>query len=234
MTSILIVLTGARTWTLNDGSAHPTGFWAEEFIAGHREFVAAGASVTIATPGGVVPLADELSLTPEMNGGDQAKIARMRSYLAQAQPLLEAAVAVEQVDPSAFDAIFVPGGHGPMEDLAVNESVGRLLVTFLDDPTKVVGSVCHGPASFLAATRANGSWAFEGRHITAFTDDEELQAGFAAKAPWLLETRLRELGAKVDAGPAWGSHVIVDGNLVTGQNPGSSTDAAKQLLLLVS
>ena len=233
MSSILLVLTAATHWTLNDGSLHPTGFWAEEFVAAHREFATVGANVAIATPGGSVPVADELSLSPEMNGGDLSKIADLRAYLAESQASLAAPLVLEDVDPAAYDAIFLPGGHGPMEDLARSEAVGRLLIAMLDAPKTVVGSVCHGPASFVAARRPDGAWAFEGRHITAFTDEEEAQAGFAPKAPWLLEARLRELGAKVDVGPAWASHVVVDGNLVTGQNPGSTTDAAKQLLLLL-
>jgi putative intracellular protease/amidase len=234
MSSILLVLTAATHWTLNDGSRHPTGFWAEEFVAAHREFAKAGATVAIATPGGSIPVADELSLSPQMNGGDLAKLADLRAYLAENRPALTTPLVLEDVDPSAYDAIFLPGGHGPMEDLARNEAVGQLLIAMLDGPATVVGTVCHGPASFIAARRPDGAWAFEGRHMTAFADEEETQAGLASKAPWLLETRLRELGAKVDAGPAWASHVVVDGNLVTGQNPGSTTDTAKQLLQLLS
>jgi len=226
MPKILIVLSAARTWTLRDGTAHPTGFWAEEFVVPHRMFTDAGVDTTIATPGGVTPVVDELSLAPAMNGGDLAKIAELRSYLSQAAPLLAGARPLEEVEAADFDAVFVPGGHGPMEDLAVDPSVGRLLATLLDDPSKLVASVCHGPASFLGARRGDGSWLFAGRKLTAFTDEEESQAGFADNAPWLLEDRLRAAGATFVSNEPWGPYVVVDGNLVTGQNPASAGAAA--------
>jgi len=230
MTSLLMVLSGAHTWTLRDGTAHPTGFWAEEFVVPHRRFVDAGIDVTIATPDGAVPVADHNSLSAAMNDGDTAKVDDLRAYLDEVRDQLAHPVPLESVDPADFDAVFIPGGHGPMEDLTTNPSMASILGHLLDDPTKVVGSVCHGPASFLTAVRADGSPLFEGRHLTAFTDEEETQGGLADRAPWLLEDRLRELGAKFDAGPAWAPHVIVDGNLITGQNPASSADAAQAVV----
>jgi putative intracellular protease/amidase len=200
MSSLLMVLTGARTWTLKDGTAHPTGFWAEEFVVPHRMFTGAGLDVTITTLGGVTPVADELSLSLAMNGEDADKVADLRTYLAQVQGLLAAAMPLEEVDPASFDAVFIPGGHGPMQDLATSPPVAEVLATLLDDPTKVVASVCHGPASFLSAQRPDGTSLFESRQLTAFTDEEETQAGFAGKAPWLLEDRLRATGAKFEAG----------------------------------
>src|SRR4051812_1331157 len=229
MTNTLIVLTGARTWTLNDGTAHPTGFWVEEFAAPHRIFTEAGHRITIATPGGVTPVADELSLAPAMNGGDEAVVAELRDYLDASQETLAAAVPLSSVDPADYDVVFIPGGHGPMEDLATDPDIARILAAMLDASGKVVASVCHGPASFVTATR-DGRWLFDGRRLTAFLDDEESQAGFADKAPWLLETRLRAQGAQFHAAPAWQSSVVVDGNLVTGQNPASSADAARAVL----
>jgi putative intracellular protease/amidase len=230
MPKVLMVLTGARTWTLKDGSAHPTGFWAEEFVAPHRVFTGAGIDVTVATPGGVGAVADELSLSPAMNDDDAEKIADLRRYLRDVEPMLASPVRLEGVEAASFDAVFIPGGHGPMEDLAVDRTVPTVLSALLDDPDKVVASVCHGPASFLGARRADGSWLFEGRRLTAFTDEEETQAGFAANAPWLLEDRLRAAGAKFDAAPAWGPHVVTDGNLITGQNPASAEAAARAVL----
>jgi putative intracellular protease/amidase len=234
MSSLLMVLTGARTWTLKDGTAHPTGFWAEEFVIPHRMFTGAGLDVTITTLGGVTPVADELSLSLAMNGEDADKVADLRTYLEQVQGLLAAAMPLEEVDPASFDAVFIPGGHGPMQDLATSPPVAEVLATLLDDPTKVVASVCHGPASFLSAQRPDGTSLFESRQLTAFTDEEETQAGFAGKAPWLLEDRLRATGAKFEAGPAWDSHIVVDGNLITGQNPASSEAAARAVLQQLS
>lgn len=228
-----MVISGATIWELKDGSEHPTGFWAEEFVVPDRMFRDAGLSVTIATPGGVTPLADELSLALEMNGHDKQKVDEFRAYLADSKDNLAAAVKLEDVDPSEYDIVFVPGGHGPMQDLSTNADIARIFEATLDDPTKVVASLCHGPASFSTATR-DGQWLFTGRRLTAFLDEEEAQAGFADKAPWLLESRLREYGAIFESGPAWGSYVVVDGNLVTGQNPASAEEAAKAVLDLAA
>jgi hypothetical protein len=96
------------------------------------------------------------------------------------------------------------------------------------DDDKVVASVCHGPAALLSAMRPDGTWAFAGRRMTGFTNDEETQAGLADKAPWLLEDRLREGGGQMETGPAWQPFSVVDDNVVTGQNPASSGQAAQR------
>jgi putative intracellular protease/amidase len=230
MTNILMILTGARIWNLKDGTKRPTGFWAEEFVEPHRIFTEAGVNITIATPGGVTPIVDEVSLDPGSNGGDLARVEQLRSYLAKSRDALAASVPVADVDPADYDAVFIPGGHGPMEDLAVDKDVASVLTTLLHDQSKVVSSVCHGPASFLSAIDDKGKWLFEGRTLTAFLDEEEAQVGLADNAPWLLEARLRSTGAKFDAGDAWASHIVVDGNLVTGQNPQSAEAAAHTVL----
>lgn len=233
MKKVLMVLSGAAFWELKDGSQHPTGFWAEEFIVPDRMFREAGLEVTIATPGAVTPVVDEFSLAPEMNNNDNAKVEEYRAYLADSKDNLGAAIALEEVDPSKYDIVFVPGGHAPMQDLATNADIARIFEATLDDPAKVVASLCHGPASFSTATR-DGQWLFKGRRLTAFLDEEESQVGFAEKAPWLLESRLREYGAIFESGPVWGSFVVVDGNLVTGQNPQSAEEAAKAVLDLAA
>jgi putative intracellular protease/amidase len=229
MSSVLIVLTGARFWSQMDGSQHPTGFWAEEFVAPHRVLTAAGVNVTIATPGGLRPVPDQGSLT-EAAVGDADKVADLRRYLESVTDLLDRPARLEDVDPEQFDAVLIPGGHGPMQDLAVNPDVARILARMLPDETKVVASLCHGPASFFSAGDADGGWLFKGRKLTAFTDEEEQQAGLAANAPWLLEQRLRTGGAQFESGPAWAPFVVVDGNLVTGQNPASGEAAAEALV----
>lgn len=233
MKKVLMVLTGATFWEFKDGTKHPTGFWAEEFVVPDRMFREAGLDVTIATPGAVTPVVDEFSLAPEMNNNDNAKVEEYRAYLADSKDNLRAAIALEEVDPSKYDIVFVPGGHGPMQDLATNADIARIFEATLDDPAKVVASLCHGPASFSTATR-DGQWLFKGRRLTAFLDEEEAQVGFAEKAPWLLESRLREYGAIFESGPVWGSFVVVDGNLVTGQNPQSAEEAAKAVLDLAA
>ena len=117
-----------------------------------------------------------------------------------------------------------------MQDLAVHPTIGDLMVANLDDPNKFVGAVCHGPASFLSAHRADGTWLFKGRKLTAFTNEEESQATFAGNAPWLLEDRLRLAGALFEAAPAWSVHFAEDGNLVTGQQNNSSGAAAGRIV----
>jgi putative intracellular protease/amidase len=125
---------------------------------------------------------------------------------------------------AGFDAVFTPGGHGPMVDMADNPDVGRLL-HILHDKNAPIASLCHGPALLLSAPeRPDGLWLFDGYRLTCFTDEEEDQteAGRLGMA-WLLDTALKNAGAVFDDGPsAWTSHVVVDRNLITGQNPGSS------------
>ena len=227
MAKILFVMTGADHWTLADGTLHPTGFWAEEAVAPHEAFRAAGHEVVVATPGGVVPPVDKGSLAAELNGGQEGAD-RVAAGLA-AMTELQRPVRLEDVDLADYAAVFYPGGHGPMEDLAVNATSGRLLATALESGMPL-GVVCHGPAALLAAVKEDGSNAFAGRGIAAFTNDEEMQAGLGDKAKWLLQDRLTEAGVEVRVGEPWAPHVIVDGNLVTGQNPASSAPLAAELL----
>ncbi|MEU9166437.1 type 1 glutamine amidotransferase domain-containing protein [Streptomyces sp. NPDC048420] len=227
MSKILFVMTGADHWTLADGTQHPTGYWAEEAVAPYEAFKAAGHEIEVATPGGVVPTVDKGSLAAEVNGG-QENADRIAGVLASATEL-QNPVRLEDVRLDDYAAVFYPGGHGPMEDLAVDETSGRLLTLALESG-KPLGVVCHAPAALLAATKDDGSNAFAGRRIAAFTNAEETQAGFADKAKWLLQDRLTEAGVQVDESEPWAPHVIVDGNLVTGQNPASSAPLAVELL----
>ncbi|MEV6408776.1 type 1 glutamine amidotransferase domain-containing protein [Streptomyces bobili] len=227
MAKILFVMTGADHWTLADGTLHPTGFWAEEAVTPYEAFRAAGHEVVVATPGGVVPPVDKGSLAAELNGGQEGA-ERVAAGLA-AMTELQRPVRLEDVDLADYAAVFYPGGHGPMEDLAVDATSGRLLATALESGTPL-GVVCHGPAALLAAVKEDGSNAFAGRGIAAFTNAEEMQAGLGDKARWLLQDRLTEAGVEVRVGEPWAPHVIVDGNLVTGQNPASSGPLAAELL----
>jgi putative intracellular protease/amidase len=229
MPSVLIILTGADTWTQKDGRQRPTGFWAEELVEPYRTLADAGVDLTVATPAGRPAVVDKGSLRPEVNGNDPDRVADLQSYLDGLADVLSSPGRLDDVDPADFDAVLIPGGHGPMQDLAVDPEVARILAATLPDPSKVVASLCHGPASFLAAGDADG-WLFAGRKLTAFTDEEETQTGLAANAPWLLETRLRESGAEFESGSAWGPYVVVDGNLITGQNPASAKPAAEAVL----
>ncbi|MCL7428872.1 type 1 glutamine amidotransferase domain-containing protein [Streptomyces sp. YS415] len=231
MSKILFVLTGVDHWTLADGTRHSTGFWAEEAVAPYQRFKAEGHEIVVATPGGVVPTVDRGSLAPEVNGGQEAADETARALDAMTE--LKNPVSLADVDLDDYDAVFYPGGHGPMEDLAVDAVSGRLLVDALDSG-KPLGVVCHGPAALLAATREDGTNAFAGYRIAAFTDAEETQAGLAGKAKWLLQSRLVEAGVHVEAGEPWAPHVVVDRNVVTGQNPASSAPLAAELLKKLS
>ncbi|MEU9478975.1 type 1 glutamine amidotransferase domain-containing protein [Streptomyces sp. NPDC048191] len=227
MSKILFVLTGADHWTLADGTLHPTGFWADEALVPYRALKAAGHEIVVATPGGVVPRVDQASLAPEVNGGRE-RAEEVRRGLAEMAEL-STPVKLAEVDLDDFAAVFYPGGHGPMEDLAVDADSGRLLVAALDSG-RPLAVVCHGPAALLAAVRADGVNAFAGYRATAFTNEEEGQAGFAERARWLLQDRLTEAGVQIRTGEPWAPHVVTDRNLITGQNPASAGPVAQELL----
>ncbi|MFF0596871.1 type 1 glutamine amidotransferase domain-containing protein [Streptomyces antibioticus] len=227
MAKILFVMTGADHWTLADGSLHPTGFWAEEAVAPYEAFRAAGHEVVVATPGGVVPPVDKGSLSAEANGGRE-NADRIAAGLA-AMTELERPLRLEDVDLADYSAVFYPGGHGPMEDLAVDAASGRLLADALASG-RPLGVVCHGPAALLAAVTPDGSNAFAGYRVAAFTNAEELAAGLGDKAKWLLQDRLTAAGVEVAVGEPWAPNVVADRNLVTGQNPASSAPLAAELL----
>ena len=217
MTSVLIVLTGSDVWTMKNGTPHPTGFWAEEFVKPHRTFTGAGFDISIATPHGRTPVVDPLSLALQFNHNDQGEIDSQNAYLESLAKELENTLVLGDIDPARFDVMFVVGGHGPMQDLAVDPDIGGLIAAILGDQGKVLAGVCHGPAGFLSAHDADGNWLFKGRKLTAFSNEEETMATFSGNAPWLLEDRLRLAGAIYQAGPAYQPHAVTDGNLVTGQ-----------------
>ena len=227
MAKILFVMTGADHWTLADGTRHPTGFWAEEAVAPYQAFRAAGHEIVVATPGGVVPPVDRGSLAPQYNGGEEGAKQVADGLASMAE--LQHPVKLEDVRLDDYDAVFYPGGHGPMEDLSVDAHSGALLTLALKSG-KPLGVVCHGPAALLAATDENGASPFAGYRLTGFTNAEEIQGGLADKAKWLLQDRLVALGVDFQEGEPWTPHVEVDRNLVTGQNPSSSAPLAAELL----
>jgi len=230
MSSVLIVLTGSKVWTMKNGTPHPTGFWAREFVEAHQVFTEAGMKVTIATPLGVAPTVDPLSLELGYNDNSKDAVAHQLAYIKANERARSAPARPEDMRAEDFDVVFIVGGHGPMQDLAVHPTIGDLLAAMLDDPNKVVSAVCHGSAGFLSAHRADGTWLFKGRKLTGFTNEEETMATFAGNAPWLLEDRLRLAGTIFDAAPAYTPHAVVDGNLVTGQQNVSAGVAAAAVL----
>ncbi len=195
MARLLAVITRADHLKLKDGTIWPTGFWAEEFVVPHEKFREAGIVVDIATPGGVRPPLDQKSLAPEMNPGGPAAIERFKQYLASLEDLKHPRVLEELSEDEAddYDAIFLPGGHGPMRDLVCSIALGEI-VQRMKASDKLIVAVCHGPAGLLPAVDPDGTWAFEGYRLTAFTN-EEAAVDLADRMPFLLENRLRELVA---------------------------------------
>jgi putative intracellular protease/amidase len=198
-----------------------TGLWLEEFAIPYELFKQKGYTVTVASPqGGRAPI-DPRSL-PTDN-----EVAKFE----EAQRILENTLPVNTVDVTDYDAIFLPGGHGTMFDLPVPQ-IGQLIGQFADSG-KVVAAVCHGPAGLVAATRADGQPVVKGHRLTGFTNDEERAAELDKDMPFLLESKLRELGATFVASPMWSDHVEIDGFLVTGQNPQSSAGTARAVIQLL-
>jgi putative intracellular protease/amidase len=230
MTRVLFAVSGKDYWTLADGTRHPCGYWPEELAVPHEVFARAGCEVTIATPGAVVPTADEAGFSAAMNGGSPEPGRRFRGYLDSIAGALSAPADLDGAAPVSYDLVFVPGGHGPMEDLARCTGFGRLVAGFTE-LGKPVAAVCHGPAALLPAEDSGGKWLFAGRRVTGFTNAEETQVGLADRAKWLLEDRLKSAGGLFECGGVpWAPHVVSEGNLYTGQNPASSEPLARRLL----
>ncbi|MBO3751754.1 type 1 glutamine amidotransferase domain-containing protein [Streptosporangiaceae bacterium NEAU-GS5] len=229
MAKLLFVMTGTPYWTLKDGTRYATGYWAEEFAAPYRALTEAGHSIVVATPNGVVPTVDMMSLRPEMAGGAQVALdleAIIRSAEVLRRPIDLANVRLED-----YDAVYFPGGHGPMEDLCVNADAGRLLTAALASG-KPLAVVCHAPASMLA-TRIHGISPFVGYRVTAFTNEEEHAVGLGPRARWLLEDELVNLGVDFTKGEMWQPYTVIDRNLFTGQNPASAAVLAEQLIKIL-
>ncbi|WP_329344090.1 type 1 glutamine amidotransferase domain-containing protein [Streptomyces sp. NBC_01352] len=228
MAKILFVITASDHWTLADGTRQPAGFWAEEAIGPYQVFKDAGFEIAAATPGGVPPTADALSLTAEFNGGEEGA-QRMQSALREATELAHP-MRIEDVDIDDYVAVFYPGGWGPMEDLPDNAESGRLLTEWLASG-KPVSLVCHGPAALLATIGPDGTSPFAGYRLTGLSNAEEKLNGLADRAKWLLQDRLvGELGADYRETEPFAPHVETDRTLYTGQNPGSAVPLAQELV----
>ncbi|MDX2592790.1 MULTISPECIES: type 1 glutamine amidotransferase domain-containing protein [Streptomyces] len=230
MAKVLFIVSGATYWVLEDGSRYATGYWAEEFAMPYKAVTEAGHEVVVATPGGVTPNVDMMSLRPSMAGGEEGALELeeiIRSAEAMRRPLKLSDVRLED-----YDAVYLPGGHGPMSDLAYDADAGRLLTAQLASG-KPLAIVCHAPASLLS-TRIHGESPFKGYRVTGFTNEEEEAVGLASRAPWLLEDELKEkVGVEYSRGPMWEPYMVEDRNLITGQNPHSAAVLADRLLELL-
>jgi putative intracellular protease/amidase len=152
-----------------------------------------------------------------------------RRYLDSIAGALSQPLVLAQIDTARYDAVVIPGGHGPVEDLYKDPDMGRILAE-ADRDGKIIAPVCHGQAALLAARNESGQWLFRGRRLTSFSDEEEVELGTADNAPWLLARTLRDMGAKYEKGPNWGPFVVRDGHLLSGQNPASTAPLADAVL----
>jgi len=226
MAKILFVLTGASYWTLRDGTRHPTGYWAEEFAAPYSALSGAGHQIVVASPGGVVPHVDVMSLRPSMAGSEQIALEQegiLRSAEELRHPIELADARLED-----YDAVYYPGGHGPMEDLWQNADSGRLLIAALASG-KPLAIVCHAPVAIMATRRKGGS-PFVGYRVTCYINSEEDAVGLREKARWTVEDELIAMGLEFTRGEDWKPYTVVDRNLYTGQNPASAAPLAQRIL----
>ncbi|WP_050613757.1 type 1 glutamine amidotransferase domain-containing protein [Bacillus testis] len=216
MKKILFAVTSHPTLTPD----HPTGVYLEEFAIPYERFKREGYELEVVSPkGGITPI-DPASL----NISDQQKEDWKDSFQA-----LEQAKPINGMIADHFDALYFPGGHGAMLDLPETTEVAELLMDFVEQD-KIVAAVCHGPAAFVQAKYADGTPFVSGKQITGFTNEEEKEMGLTETVPFLLESKLKELGAHFIATPNWQSHVQCDGKLITGQNPQSSAALAEKII----
>ncbi|MEM9818209.1 MAG: type 1 glutamine amidotransferase domain-containing protein [Cyanobacteria bacterium P01_D01_bin.6] len=206
-----------------------TGFWLEEFAAPYYAFVDAGADVVIAAPQPGEPPVDPRSSEPE----NQTEATQRFENDAAAKAKLAHPVTLDQVNIDAADALFFPGGHGPMWDLASSDANAKLVEAFYAQG-KIIGAVCHGPAALVKAQTPQGESILQGKQLTAFTNAEEQAVQLDQIVPFALETRLRELGGDFSHAALFQSHVVTDGWLVTGQNPPSSAPTAAAIVKLLN
>lgn len=205
-----------------------TGFWLEEFAAPYYVFKDAGAKITLASPKGGQPPLDPKSDDPSAQTESTRRFRQDR----EAQQALANTVLLSSVTQQETDAVFYPGGHGPLWDLA-EDSASILLIESMFAAGKPVAAICHGPGALRHAKRHDGRPLVEGKHVTGFANSEEEAVQLTKIVPFLVEDMLKQCGGIYSKGPDWTSHVQVDGHLVTGQNPASSEEAARIVLKLL-
>lgn len=223
--NILMVLTSHDR--LGD-TGNKTGFWLEEFAAPYYVFKDAGAKITLASPAGGQP-----PLDPKSDEPSAQTAATERFYQdAEAKQQLATTLPLTQIDAADFDAVFYPGGHGPLWDLANDETSIALIEAFAR-ADKPLGLVCHAPGALIKACDATGQPLIAGRKVTGFSNSEEDAVGLTAVVPFLIEDEFKRLGGLYEKGADWHPLAVTDGYLVTGQNPASSEVAAEALLKLL-
>ncbi|MBY5313696.1 type 1 glutamine amidotransferase domain-containing protein [Rhizobium leguminosarum] len=223
---ILMVLTSHDE--LGD-TGRKTGFWLEEFAAPYYAFLDAGADITVASPKGGQPPLDPKSDEP----GFQTDQTRRFHADPDAQAVLASTVKLASVSPDDYDAVFYPGGHGPLWDLAEDKN-SIALIQSLYQSGKPVAFVCHAPGVLRHVKALDGAPLVQGRQVTGFKNSEEDGVGLTQVVPFLVEDVLKENGGIYSSGDDWSSYAVQDGLLITGQNPGSSVETAGILLAAVT
>jgi putative intracellular protease/amidase len=206
-----------------------TGFWLEEFAAPYYRFKDAGANITLASPKGGQPPLDPKSDEPDM----QTPATQRFRKDSEAQQALANTLPLASVQASEFDALFFPGGHGPLWDLAEDQTSIELIERFFADG-KPVAAVCHAPAVFRHTRTPDGQPLVKGKRVTGFSNSEEAAVGLTEVVPFLVEDMLKANGGNYTKAEDWQSLSVVDGNLITGQNPASSEAVADSLLELLN
>ncbi|WP_083867506.1 type 1 glutamine amidotransferase domain-containing protein [Fulvivirga imtechensis] len=222
MRRILMILTSHKELNNTDKT---TGVWLGEFTDPYYEFIDKGYEVVLASPkGGEPPLDPRSKLTENITSSN-----RRFDDDADAQQKFKSTFSLSEVSAADFDALFFPGGHGPMWDLATDDRCAQLIVDFYSQK-KPIAAVCHGPAALVRAAELKPE-ILRGKKVTAFSNKEEVLVGLADNIPFKLQDRLKELGADYDASfIPFTSKVRVDGLLITGENPASAEPAAKKLI----
>ncbi|MCC9138028.1 type 1 glutamine amidotransferase domain-containing protein [Pontibacter silvestris] len=205
-----------------------TGFWVEEFAAPYYVLADAGADIAIASPLGGEPPVDPSSEAP----GAQTEATKRYNGDQELQNKLQNTIKLSEVKADDFDAVFYPGGHGPLWDLTASDESVALIESFAKQ-YKPVAAVCHAPAVFARVKGPNGEPLVKGKNVTGFTNSEEEGVKLTEVVPFLVEEKLKELGGNYSKVDDWQPHVVRDGLLITGQNPASSEGVAKELLNLL-
>jgi len=219
---VLIVLTSHDQ--LGD-TGNKTGFWLEEFAAPYYVLADAGAVITLASPRGGQPPMDPKSDVPDF----QTEATERFKGDGDAQTALASTVKLSDVSAADYDAVFYPGGHGPMWDLAENQD-SIALIEAMYASGKPVAAVCHAPAALRHTRAPDGSSLVKGKSATGFSNTEEDAVQLSDIVPFLLEDELKAKGANYSKADDWHPYVIADGNLITGQNPASSELVARAVL----
>ena len=206
-----------------------TGFWLEEFAAPYYVFKDAGADIVLASPAGGQPPLDPKSDLPDF----QTEATHRFAGDPAAQQALASTVKLSEVKAEDFDTVFYPGGHGPLWDLAESDTSITLIESF-ERAGKPIGFVCHAPGVLRHVKAANGESLVKGRRVTGFTNSEEAAVELTDVVPFLIEDEFQALGAHYEKAGDWQPFTVVDGRLVTGQNPASSESAASALLKLLA